>query len=151
MDGFRKFVLGLVLVSASLVAIHTGIHVARENEHAHPHSLSIAVHDPHARSGRWPAVRRQYIEQHGECAACGATDDLQVHHVRPYHLFPDKELDPDNLITLCGAPHGGCHLWLGHLRDFKAANPFVREDAARYRKHREARVYELKDWPAEVP
>lgn len=82
------------------------------------------------RSGQWPRVRRAHLKREPACVACGRADDLEVHHVVPYHLAPDRELDPDNLVTLCASP---CHLVFGHLLDFRQRhNPQVREDAARY-------------------
>lgn len=63
---------------------------------------------------------------------CGGEEKLEVHHIRPFHLHPDLELDPDNLITLCEAGHDGsnCHLLFGHLGNFKSFNVDVRADAA---------------------
>jgi hypothetical protein len=52
--------------------------------------------------------------------------DVQVHHVRPFHLRPELELDPDNLISLCMAEGRHCHLAVGHGGDFKAYNLHVR-------------------------
>lgn len=62
--------------------------------------------------------------------ACGRDNDLEVHHIEPFHSNPSKELDPANLITLCGDP---CHLVHGHLMNWSRCNPEVREDCVRYR------------------
>jgi hypothetical protein len=78
------------------------------------------------RSGRWPSVRKAYLAQHPTCEACGASGLMHVHHVLPVHLYPDRELDLDNLITLCQR----CHFELGHLGNYRSFNPHVREDAA---------------------
>lgn len=78
------------------------------------------------RAGEWRAVRNAYAASHPACAACGAKADLQVHHVKPFHLWPALELESSNLIALCPR----CHLLLGHLGDYRAYNPCVREDAA---------------------
>lgn len=86
--------------------------------------------DEYGRSGAWPRVRRQHLEREPACAACGRTGDLEVHHIVPYHERPELELDPANLITLCGDP---CHLVHGHLLNWRRSNPHVREDAERYR------------------
>jgi len=67
------------------------------------------------RSSRWPEVRRAHLEKEGWCRACGATKDLEVHHIEPFHLTPDRELDPSNLITLCERMFHQCHLRKGHL------------------------------------
>lgn len=89
------------------------------------------------RSPGWPKVRKAYLAAHPECAACGQRDParLAVHHVYPVHAPGGEkyELDPANLITLCDQPGGGCHLALGHLRDWRAWNPQIRADASWYR------------------
>lgn len=56
------------------------------------------------------------------------------HHVIPVHVDPSKELDGDNLITLCEGPSFNCHLFFGHLRDWTNFNPNVRSDAEEWRK-----------------
>lgn len=65
------------------------------------------------------------------CAACGRPDHLEAHHVLPFHLYPQFEMDPRNWIALGRHPdHLNCHLIIGHLGDFEAFNPLVRELAA---------------------
>ena len=61
--------------------------------------------------------------------ACGRRKSLEVHHVVPVSEDPAMELDPENLVTLCGDP---CHLVFGHLLSWKNSNPHVRDDAAKY-------------------
>lgn len=77
------------------------------------------------RSGKWPRVRRGHLARQPGCAVCESTEDCDAHHVYPYHVFPDMELDPQNLITLCRAHH----LFFGHLGEWAAFNPLVREHA----------------------
>ena len=82
------------------------------------------------RSSRWPAVRARHLERFPTCAACGASDRLEVHHVVPVGWAkkigrPELELDPLNLITLCGPPRD-CHWWLGHACDDRKWRPDVR-------------------------
>lgn len=89
-----------------------------------------------ARSGKWRAVRAAYLKKHPRCFVCLGTKKVEVHHIFPFHLHPARELDPNNLITLCekeGAS-GSCHLRFGHLDNFKSVNVNVREDAAIWRK-----------------
>jgi hypothetical protein len=97
------------------------------------------------RSSKWPTVRKHHLEQHPACEVCGGTEKLEVHHKRPFHLLPELELDPANLITLCEANHGGlnCHLAIGHLGNFKAFNPTVADDAAAWRQKIETRPLAL--------
>ncbi len=94
----------------------------------------IAAHKhDHERSSEWPKVRAQHLALHPTCAACGsAHDKMEVHHKLPFHLDPSKELDPNNLITLCEHPSHICHLIFGHLLDFRSYNPQVEQDAADY-------------------
>ena len=84
------------------------------------------------RSNKWPAVRKAYLVDHGTCAACGSVNKLEVHHIKPFHLHPELELDPTNFISLCeSGDHGiNCHLQVGHLGNFKNENPNVVRDAA---------------------
>lgn len=81
------------------------------------------------RSPKWPGVRDAYLKLHPSCAVCGGTKSLQVHHRMPFHLHPDMELDPLNLITLCEASGVNCHLTFGHAGDFKGVNSDIDADA----------------------
>lgn len=90
------------------------------------------------RSPKWGGVRKAFLKDHPGCAACGATKHLNVHHVEPFHLHPELELDPKNLITLC-LTRNLCHLKIGHGDNYKAYNPNVRLDAEHVRKHPESR------------
>ena len=57
------------------------------------------------RSSQWSRVRNHHIEIHPSCEACGSQADLNVHHILPFYLRPELELDPANLITLCREHH----------------------------------------------
>jgi 5-methylcytosine-specific restriction protein A len=81
------------------------------------------------RSPKWNSVRKKHLENNPKCAACGKDKKLEVHHIKPVHKYPDLELDPSNLMTLCADP---CHLVFGHLMDFKSWNIFVIEDTEVY-------------------
>lgn len=89
----------------------------------------------HARSPHWPRARADYLRLHPVCEVCGGSEKLNVHHIKPFHLHPDLELDPNNFITLCEADKGGvnCHLHFGHLGNFRSFNVDVRADAATWR------------------
>jgi 5-methylcytosine-specific restriction protein A len=82
-----------------------------------------------SRSWKWKDVRKEHLKIQSECQACGRKDDLEVHHIIPVHKDPSKELDPNNLITLCGKT---CHLIFGHLMDYKSWNPNVEKDSELY-------------------
>jgi 5-methylcytosine-specific restriction enzyme A len=81
-----------------------------------------------ARSGKWPAFERDVLKVHTSCAACGGCEQLQVHHILPFHLWPEGELDGRNVVVLCNKH--GCHFGFGHDYDWLAYNPNVVADAA---------------------
>lgn len=83
-----------------------------------------------ARSPRWDKVREAHLVLFPICAACGSRLKLNVHHIKPFHLFPELELEPSNLITLCEGDVVNCHLLFGHLRSWHSFNEDVRADAA---------------------
>lgn len=82
-----------------------------------------------SRSYKWPKVRKKHLEKQPCCAACGSCTRPEVHHITPVHLDPSKELDPDNLITLCDKY---CHFIFGHFMNYHSWNPNVIEDAREY-------------------
>ena len=86
---------------------------------------------PGSRSPRWSTVRKKHLEANPVCAACGSTEKLEVHHIMPFHLDPELELEPTNLITLCESKKNGvtCHLLFGHLGNYKSFNKNAKEDA----------------------
>lgn len=96
-----------------------------------------------ARSIKWPDAKKLHLSKFPTCAACGSTKNQQVHHIKPFHLHPELELDPTNLITLC--MDNDCHLLVGHGDNFKAYNPMVQEDAAYVNLHQSALHIVLKE------
>ena len=84
------------------------------------------------RSGHWPTVRKEHLLKNPKCAVCGGDKKLEVHHIRPFHLHPELELNPSNLITLCESKDNGvnCHLLCGHLGSFKSFNVNVKRDSS---------------------
>lgn len=90
------------------------------------------------RSPQWRTVRAKHIEKQPCCMACGSCKKPQVHHIVPVHLDPTKELDPDNLITLCGKH---CHFVFGHLMDYRSWNTNVIEDSNSFIEKKNNRPY----------
>jgi len=77
---------------------------------------------------QWEEFERKYWERHPDekyCHACGERRHVELHHIIPRHIAPDKIFDESNLIPLCRA----CHFRLGHLCDWDSYNPHVVEDA----------------------
>ena len=95
----------------------------------------------YGRSPKWRSVRNDFIKTHNVCAACGREDNLEVHHIVPYHVDPSKELDHENLITLCGKK---CHFIFGHLWDWKSWNKDVVEDCVSFNSKRTNRPQVIK-------
>jgi 5-methylcytosine-specific restriction protein A len=79
------------------------------------------------RSPHWEAVRAAFLAGK-TCAACGRSDQLQAHHKKPFHLHPELELDPGNLIPLCEGTRN-CHYVCGHAYHWHGYNPAVDVDA----------------------
>ena len=94
------------------------------------------------RSGKWRTARDAWLKEHPTCEACGGKKYVTVHHVKPFHYFPELELDTSNFMTLCEKPGRNCHLWIRHSGDYKAWNPNAREDAALMLKRKADRKYE---------
>lgn len=86
-----------------------------------------------SRSSAWPTVRQRWLTAHSRCAVCGGRELLEVHHIRPFHLWPELELDSNNLLTLCEHPTRQCHLRWGHLGWWQAYNPQILADVLRIR------------------
>lgn len=97
------------------------------------------------RSGKWPAVRKDWLLQYPCCEACGKESmSNPVHHRYPFHLHPQWELLaylPDGrrqFVTLCPEHH----FYFGHDPDgpdgplpanWSSANEHCIEDCAKYR------------------
>lgn len=82
------------------------------------------------RSPKWRRFRDEFVKQNPFCAACGGTTKLEVHHIKPFHLHPELELDYANLIVLCESRRSlSCHFLFGHLLNWTNVNPDVVQDA----------------------
>ena len=99
----------------------------------------VDVSETSARSPKWRKVRDTFFESHPSCAfkGCDCKGPFNVHHKKPFHLFPEHELDPNNLVTVCAGGTGpdgrespNHHLWVAHQGDFKDFNPHVARDLA---------------------
>jgi len=88
--------------------------------------------DKHKRSIEWRSIRKSHLVVHSQCAFCGLknVESLEVHHILPFCLYPELELDFSNLITLCEIGIDGCHLDFGHPLGTQSYNPYVLQQAA---------------------
>lgn len=62
------------------------------------------------RSPQWPKVEAEHKRKENSCRCCGTRNNLQVHHIKPYHKFPELELEDSNLMTVCQ----NCHFVICH-------------------------------------
>jgi hypothetical protein len=76
------------------------------------------------RSPEWNRVRDRFLKEKPFCASCGGKKELQVHHIEPFHVRPDLELDYSNLVVLCMG-RWDCHIKIGHGSSFKFFNKDV--------------------------
>ena len=83
-----------------------------------------------SRGGEWRPTRQMFVEKFNRCECCGREDTLNVHHILPVRWFPELELEPYNLITLCRKHH----FYIGHFGNWKDWNPYVWEMAQLYTK-----------------
>ena len=83
------------------------------------------------RSPQWSKIRNEHLKSNPTCVSCGSTKTLEVHHIKPFHIFPELELDQTNLITLCENSTNGivCHLFIGHRGCYRDNNDDVVEDS----------------------
>jgi hypothetical protein len=93
---------------------------------------------PHGlrRDPGWRVLRKEHLEKHPECFVCKSTRKVEVHHIVPFHVAPDQELNPENLITLCENGRFkalNCHLLIGHLGNYRNININCVEDAMVWR------------------
>ncbi|GCE15893.1 HNH endonuclease [Tengunoibacter tsumagoiensis] len=104
-----------------------------------------------ARSPEWPRVAHEHLRHEPACVVCGHLGKgLQVHHIKPFHLFPELELDPNNLITLCEIKGRTHHLLIGHLDDWESYNKRVREDTKLYSHQSATAIKANPHWQKEV-
>lgn len=99
------------------------------------------------RSKDWPKVRDLHLKENPVCAVCGCKVGVEVHHIKPFHLYPELELETSNLISLCETKKYGvnCHLFFGHLGNYRSENLHLLDDVKIWRERFEERKSQLKD------
>jgi 5-methylcytosine-specific restriction enzyme A len=78
-----------------------------------------------ARSPRWNELKTTFILKNKFCAGCGSIENLNVHHIKPFHAYPSLELVENNLIILCENKNLNCHFVLGHFMNWRKINKGV--------------------------
>jgi 5-methylcytosine-specific restriction protein A len=114
------------------------------------HGAEVALQYGHSRSPEWPRVAREHLLREPACVTCGYKGQgLQVHHIKPFHLYPKLELDPNNLITLCEIKGRDHHLLIGHLDDWASYNVNVRRDTKVFHKQSALKIRANPVWQKE--
>lgn len=93
------------------------------------------------RSPEWDTLRRKWLKDNPKCVVCDRMTKLNVHHIKPYHIYPELELDPTNLLTLCENTGMNCHFIWGHLGDWTSYNSTVMEDSKQMKEKIKNRLY----------
>ena len=85
------------------------------------------------RSSKWAKVRKGYLKFNPRCAVCESKKKIEVHHLMPFQLRSDLELDEKNLITLCESKKSvNCHLLFGHGLNYRDYNPDCPKDVEHF-------------------
>lgn len=150
-------VAGAVIVLVLIVGFSL-LHPARRRRHRRwslwrmiDHGAHIARQHGHERSSEWHRVALEHRKREPRCVVCGYKGSkLQVHHIKPFHLHPQLELDPDNLITLCSARGREHHLLLGHLDSWSSYNEHIRADAKHFHRKTSAQIRADLHWQKKV-
>ena len=50
-----------------------------------------------------------FEERNKECEKCGSKENLQIHHIKGYALFPELRFDLNNVLLLCKECHKDIH------------------------------------------
>ncbi len=72
----------------------------------------------------WRKVRGEFLKKQNVCQVC-LKKAKQVHHIIPFHINIELELERDNLMTFCRVHH----FWFGHLGSWHSWNENIVEDA----------------------
>ena len=96
------------------------------------HYLNLTAKDGASWGWGWQRCKKEFFKLvPKECACCGGKKKIQVHHIKPRHLFPLLVLVLSNLIALCK----DCHLRIGHLGSYFNYNAAISKVAMYVREH----------------
>jgi 5-methylcytosine-specific restriction endonuclease McrA len=97
---------------------HNRVQLRIKAYHAERTGIVTICHSEYA----WRKVRNAHLKAEPACRACGTDKDLQVHHVKPWHVSQALRFEHSNLITLCQP----CHFRFAHLLNWKDWNEQIR-------------------------
>lgn len=82
------------------------------------------------RSPEWSKTKREFEKLYPKvCEFCGTTKKMNLHHLKPFNLFPDLENDFNNLLWACR----DCHFIFCHLKFWGSYDLNAKETAKWYR------------------
>lgn len=84
---------------------HQAYHVADAPKPKTPWDGAARPNDALYNTHRWRVLRANVVRKYGQCAVCGSTDNLTVHHITPPRGDGELFFDDGNLIVLCKACH----------------------------------------------
>jgi len=83
------------------------------------HYLNVTEDFQNTWNLKWQRFKYNYWKFYKkQCAVCGYEKKIELHHIEPRHLFPEKALEEKNMIPLCK----DCHFHIGHWNNFKEYN-----------------------------
>lgn len=94
---------------------------------------SIAPMFSKPRDKRWAKESKQYLADNPHCVVCGTSDYCVVHHLKPFHLFPELEMCPMYWRTVCETPSHNDHFAVGHLFNWTNYNESFDDLSKRFR------------------
>ena len=137
----------VLVIAALFVGVVLLLLISRAFSYRKDYGAHIARRHGRARSPEWSRVAMEHRRHEPACVACGYRGKkVQVHHIRPFHLHPQLELDPTNLITLCEARGREHHLLLGHLDAWDSYNEHIRADAKHFYRKTAKQIREDLHW-----
>lgn len=131
----------LITLLVVIIVLILGAALLRPTGKRRDHGAHVGRKHGHERSTEWHRVAKEHLRREPACMACGYKGrKVQVHHIKPFHLHPKLELDPDNLITLCEARGREHHLLLGHLDAWDSFNEHIRADVKHFYRKTSAQI-----------
>ena len=131
----------LIPLLVVIVVLIVGAALLRPKGKSWDYGAHVARKHGRERSPEWSRVAKEHLHREPACLACGYKGrKVQVHHIKPFHLHPQLELDPDNLITLCEARGREHHLLLGHLDAWDSFNEHIRADVKHFYRKTAAQI-----------
>jgi len=120
---FGVYFLFLPIPGIGLIILFFGILTLRSRRKVNVSILSTP------RSSKWRKIRILHLDKNPSCVVCGSLYNVVPHHIFPVHSHPEKELELDNLVSLCENKSFNCHLFFGHLKNWTKNNINVKKDA----------------------